>query len=269
MTLSPLELARIVEFVEADAFVALERMAPRSVVSQLGVDVRQLGGATCVRIKNAHDNPGWSLFFNGVFGLGLDAPVTEALLDTIIDWYRAADLRFRIALSPQAQPAVVPQWLEARGLTRDWEMAKLYRTTADPPSVTTDLRIAQIGAEHARAFCDISATVFNVPDSMRPLFEAAIGQLPHRHYLAFDGDKPVATASLFVSNGVGWLANGATLEEYRRRSAQSSLIAQRIRDAAALGCRWVVSEPIKDGQSYHNMLRAGFQVAYQRPNYIL
>ncbi len=52
MTPSPQEIARIVEFAEADALVALERMAPRSVVSQLGLDLRQLGGSTCLRIKN-------------------------------------------------------------------------------------------------------------------------------------------------------------------------------------------------------------------------
>lgn len=267
--MTPLEIARIVEFAEANAFAAMPRLAPRAVVAQLGLDVQHVGAATCVRIKHAQDNPGWSLFFNGVYGLGIDEPVTEALLDTIVDWYREADLRFRIALSPEARPSTIPEWLEARGLARDWEMAKLYRSTEDPPAATTDLHIERIGAEHARAFFDIGAQVFNVPESMRLLFESVIDHPQHQHYLAFDHDQPVATGSLFVHDGVGWLANGATVEGYRGRGAQSALIARRVQDAAARGCGWVVTEPIKDGQSYRNMLKAGFHVAYQRPNYVL
>ncbi len=264
-----LEIARIVEFAEANAFADMARIAPPPVVAALGLDVRQFGSAVGVRVKHSQDNPGWSLFFNGVYGLGIDEPVTEPLLDAIVAWYREADLRFRVALSPEALPREVPEWLEARGLARDWEMAKLYRTTAEPPTATTDVRIERIGAEHARPFYDICSQVFNVPESMRPLWESLIAQPQHRHYLAFDHDRPIATASLFVYDRVGWLANGATLERDRRRGAQSALIARRVQDAAACGCRWVVTEPIKDGQSYHNMLKAGFQVAYQRPNYVL
>jgi hypothetical protein len=50
-------------------------------------------------------------------------------------------------------------------------------------------------------------------------------------------------------------------------------MARRIRDAALAGCQWVVTETGEDSvdfpnPSYHNMLRAGFQPVYQRPNYM-
>ena len=43
--------------------------------------------------------------------------------------------------------------------------------------------------------------------------------------------------------------------------------------AIALGYRWFVTEtgedlPTKPNPSFHNMLRAGFRLAYQRPNYL-
>ena len=50
-------------------------------------------------------------------------------------------------------------------------------------------------------------------------------------------------------------------------------MARCIRDAARLDCRWVITETGEDlpdhpNPSYHNMLRAGFKLAYMRPNYV-
>ena len=48
---------------------------------------------------------------------------------------------------------------------------------------------------------------------------------------------------------------------------------QRLRDAAALGCRWAVTETGRDtaeqsNASYRNMRRAGFDLAYLRRDYV-
>jgi hypothetical protein len=50
-------------------------------------------------------------------------------------------------------------------------------------------------------------------------------------------------------------------------------MAQRIRAAAEAGCEWVITETGEDlprrlNPSYHNMIRTGFNLAYQRANYI-
>ena len=44
-------------------------------------------------------------------------------------------------------------------------------------------------------------------------------------------------------------------------------------DARDRGCTWIVTEtgddvPDKPNPSFHNMIRSGFKVAYQRPNYM-
>jgi GNAT superfamily N-acetyltransferase len=89
----------------------------------------------------------------------------------------------------------------------------------------------------------------------------------------FDGETSVAGGALFVKGDVGWLGIASTLPAHRRHGAQGALMARRIRDAVELGCRWVVTETGEDtpehpNPSYHNMLRTGFVLAYQRPNYI-
>lgn len=50
-------------------------------------------------------------------------------------------------------------------------------------------------------------------------------------------------------------------------------MSKRIKDAVELGCRWLVTETGEDlpehpNPSFHNMLRTGFELAYQRPNFI-
>ena len=75
------------------------------------------------------------------------------------------------------------------------------------------------------------------------------------------------------SEEVGYLAGAGTLPAARRRGGQGAIMVRRIREALALGCRWLVTETFLDtpehpNPSLHNMLRTGFQIAYERPNYI-
>lgn len=69
------------------------------------------------------------------------------------------------------------------------------------------------------------------------------------------------------------MAIAATLPEFRGRGAQSVLLARRMEAARQLGCRYAVVEtaaeqPGKVVQSYRNVQRLGFQLAYLRPNYL-
>ena len=139
--------------------------------------------------------------------------------------------------------------------------------------ISTDLRIESIGAAHAETFAGVACAAFGMPAAVGPMLTATIGRPGWQHYLAFDGEQAVATAALYVREGVGWLGVGSTLPSHRRRGAQGALMARRIRDGGDLGCRWLVTEtgedtPEQPNPSYHNMLRTGFRLAYQRPNYV-
>ena len=72
---------------------------------------------------------------------------------------------------------------------------------------------------------------------------------------------------------VGGLLGAATLPPERGRGAQGALMARRMRDAAEMGCKWVITEtgeetPDLPNPSYRNMVRLGFKLAYFRQNYI-
>ena len=84
----------------------------------------------------------------------------------------------------------------------------------------------------------------------------------------------ISAGAYYLSGDIAWLDFAATKPEYREKGAQSALLARRIDDAAAEGCRLFVVEtaeqtPEKEAPSFRNMRRYGFEVAYTRPNYIM
>jgi hypothetical protein len=263
--LSAQALAELVEFGEAEAYADLFRAAP----SDLGLRVERIGTAVALLAPRFP-----IILLNRVIGLGVREPASLATLETLLALYQQAGIHtFALQVSPATQPPELVDWLQARHLHPRDNWAKVYRRPDTDIMVPTDLRIERIGPRDAAHFARVASTAFGMPDSLRPWLEQSVGRPGWRHYLAFDGELPVATGALFMQGATGWLGAGSTLPSHRRRGAQGALMAQRIRDAAGDGCVWVVTEtgedlPHQPNPSFHNMLRTGFVLAYRRPNYI-
>jgi hypothetical protein len=211
--------------------------------------------------------------FNRIVGLGVEAPAEERQLDEIVAFYKDGGVsRFAISLSPHARPPELPGWLAARGLTRSATLVKAWRDVKAPSEIHTDLRIEAIGSSDAAAWATVERAAWGMPAAMTPWFTSSVGRPGWRHFIGFDDETPVTAAALFVSGDVGWLGFGATVPTHRRRGGHGALVARRIRDAAALGCSLLVTETSEDTEqapnpSYHNLDKAGFCLAYLRPNY--
>lgn len=259
-------LARLVEDAEAAAFADLMRSAPR----EIGFTAEETDDGT-VLLAPAFD----VLLFNRVIGLGLRRPATRAGTEALIDRFRGRGVRnFGVQLSPAAGPSALGAWMEERGLTPRDNWTKVYRV-ADAPSaaVQTGLRVERVDSDQADRFAAVACAGFGLPTVLAPLLCGAVGRSGWLHYLAWDGDVPVGTGALFTHGDVGWLGVAATVPAHRRRGAQGALMARRIVDGTALGCRWFVTEtgqdrPDRPNPSFRNMVRAGFTVAYQRPNFM-
>jgi hypothetical protein len=205
-------------------------------------------------------------------------PATEAMLDEAIAFLESAGCKNYVAqISPLAQPAQLPEWLAARGFktgdTARWNWAKMYRGNEPAPAVKTDLRVEKIGKDQADAFADVTLPVWGIPPAGRPLAKGYVGQPGWHHYVAFDGEKPVSVAAMFINGETAWLGFASTLKKYRKRGGQGAMFARRIQDGLALGVKWFVTETGEDtpedpNPSYHNMLRSGFKLAYLRRNYV-
>jgi hypothetical protein len=268
LTEIPRQTAVAIETAEFEGMAEFIEFVPESYRAQHGVSVIRIGGGIITTFKSL-DNP----LFNRALGLGLSEPVTEAMIDEILSIYGALGLeRFSLAVSPFAIPPELPGWLAARGLTSTIAWAKLWRDHDGLPEAATDLRIEEVGTERADEFAATMLAGFEMPEILLPFCAAVVGRPGWRSYLAYDGDVPVACAGLKLRDGVGWLGSAATLPSHRGRGAQGAMIARRLRDGREAGCRLFTVEtglgtPEKPNASLRNMLRHGFRLAYERPNY--
>jgi GNAT superfamily N-acetyltransferase len=245
------------------------RAAPDEVVRGMGLRVDDVNGAvlTCVASVDV-------LAFNRVLGIGIAYPATPDMIDDLVGASDAAGVnRFFIQVSPAARPPELVGWLEERGFSHYNNWVRLTRGTDSVPEFDCDLEVREIGPGEAVTFGRIVRESFDWPEGMERVIAGAVGRPGWHHYMAYDGETPAATAGHFVYGEIAWIDFAATLPEFRGRSAQKALVARRIRDAAADGCRTVIVEtgepkPEKETPSYDNMLKMGFEVAYLRPNYI-
>src|SRR5215218_6098218 len=236
----------------------------------LGAEWAEVGGAVAFGLRGL-DTP----FFNRTVGLGIARPATSEDVAAVDRFYAALGRAWStVQVAPSAQPAELVGWVEAAGWARSRRWPKLWRSLdGDLPEEQTDLRIERAGPEHAADFERIVLAAFDMVGPVGPLATATLGRNGWTHYLGFDGDEPVTAAATYVTADVAWLGWGSTLESHRGRGGQSAMFARRLADARTDGCSLAITEtgedtPEEPNPSLRNMLRAGFEVAYVRPNWV-
>jgi GNAT superfamily N-acetyltransferase len=214
----------------------------------------QAGDAVSVRIDGV---PGTEL--NRILGL-----YDLSVLDELARVYEGR--RYWVSLDPEAG---LDDELMARGFVRDGAWQK-FKRGVEPVDARTNLEIAE--ARASRDVDSILRTTWGVPPDAARWLSALADHGDWHCFVAYDGELPVAGAMLYATDEAGWLGVASTVVEYRCRGAQSALLAARIERARELGLDLLVTEtgvPAEDGPgaSYRNIVRAGFEPAYVRPNY--
>jgi hypothetical protein len=265
---SSAEFARLAERVEMAGMIDWFEAAGPELSASLGLSVVPAADGVAFR---AHGFPGF--LFNRAIGFGFESPLDEAALDGVIASYHEAGIpQFSIQPCPFAAPGEMRAWLDRRGHRAWFHWVKWLRSTDSPPEARTELRIERIGRDRAATFGAIAELVFALPGA-GAWADRLVGRPRWSHYIAFDGDSPVAIAAMFVDGEVANFLSAATLDGHRGRGAQSALIARRLRDASAVGARWAIVETAEDvperpAPSYRNQRRAGFRVLYLRPSHV-
>jgi GNAT superfamily N-acetyltransferase len=154
--------------------------------------------------------------------------------------------------------------LEQRGYepTRAW--MKFERGDAPAPPAEADLQIEE--SSDARLFGELLAG-----DPESPMAAMVGGPGWHCFFARAEG-APAAMGALYVDGTTAWIGVGFTHPDFRRRGAQSALLAARIEAARKLGATVMTTEtgaPLTDtpSSSYNNILRAGFREAFLRSNW--
>lgn len=214
------------------------------------------------------------LLFNRIIGCGIREPVRPAQLQSLLGRFRERGLRnFGVQPSPAALPPDLVAELESQHLAVRDRWTKLHRARGMPSAPETAVDVDEIGPDRATAFAEVTTAGFGMPTQLRPWIASTVGRPGWRHYIASLEGAPIAAAALFVAGDVGWLGVASTLPQARRHGAQSTLLLRRLTDASAMGCSHVITEtqeqlPDRPNPSFRNVLRAGFEVEYHRPNYM-
>lgn len=256
------------EEVERLALVELHNCATARLRTELGIKGDVIGSAF---VSVASALPASAIVINRAIGLGLGKPETEETLESIVKAYEGVS-RFFVQVHPDAQPETIGQSLLALGLEKARGWQKFERGREIVPDQQTNLDVKLIGAEHASASAKIACDGFDLGDAALPWL-ALLPTCDRWHvFVAFDGDQPTGTGAIFIDGDVAWTDFGATAPEFRKRGAQSALLAARVQFALDNGCSRVFTctgedVPGDPQHSYSNILRCGFKETYVRANY--
>lgn len=222
-------------------------------------------GGCYVTIDPERQGTAASANFNRVYLCGTESGMAPDSVERFIELFAAVGVkRFFVWLSPGPDMGVVRGWLNERGLTRvRWRgYPTLCRSGHSPVQFKTDFEIREVNA------AQVEAARGQLGDTLWPEYARPAGKQGFFHYMAFDGERPVAIAALCLFEDLGYLMAAATAETHRKRGAQQALIAKRVERAEQIGCTTLVSETLTMlKHSLRNLQRAGFQEVYQKEVY--
>lgn len=217
-----------------------------------------------VTVDPASDARAASLNQNRIYFCGGRGVSTAELLKIAALFQAHGVSRFFAWLSPGPEIAVVREWLtEVRAVKVTWTRypTLVFSGPLRARSVTYP-EVREVGRN------DIEAAGPELAGASMDGYLRSAGRPGFHHYAVFEAGRPMATAALACFEGIGYLTYACTAESFRRRGAQSALIAARVEKARDLGCALIVSQTLtmlKD--SHANLRRAGFEEVYEREVY--
>lgn len=259
------------ELAEAEVMYAFESGAPDTTRDALGIATTRLGGGVVLSMRNDPAGGYW----NKALGFGVTEPVTRELVGDVLDFYRANGST--VACLQVAPAALPPHWSDIcteLGLEDRSAWVKLVRDASPAPQASTDLRVGPVTEESALEWATVFCTAFGMPLGHLVPMVAAVVHTPGFHPLAaWDGDRVVAGANLYLTGDRASFCGAATLEQARGRGAQSVFFRDRVELARLHAARVLVAETYTEDEgehnpSLHNMHRIGFRDLYVRHNWV-
>jgi len=268
MSAPPLPLLLDIERIERRAWDDLLRVFPAPLAQAIGLETAQINHTLFLMASRVPQ-----FQFNWLHGAGLNGDDGRSITAAVQRFRAAGQHKFIIQIPPGPNADACAARAREAGLAEHalaW--AKFHRLTQDAPVVDSPLVIREVGTDERDLFAATAVAGFGMPPPLASWLAQIVGR-PHWHaYVSFEGSEAAGAAALYVDGEFAWLGIGATKPEMRKRGGQSALLARRIADAAKLGVKHATTEtgvpqPGQPSPSYTNILRAGFEIAYVRPNW--
>jgi GNAT superfamily N-acetyltransferase len=243
---------------------------PPEAASEHGVETRDFGPVQ-VSVATALARVG---MMNLVLGATAAGAVGDGHLAAATDWARSRDVDSYVPVTPGLpETEQAERRLSDSGFSPGHAWMKFVRDVHPPRfKAPADIEVVELTSGEQEPFGMIAATGFGLP-AWGAAFFANLPEHPDwRCYVARVDGEAQACAAMLVQGEVAEFGIAATLEPARGRGCQGALLHRRILDAAAAGCRTLFVEtgeriPDRPSPSYKNILRAGFEEAYLRPNW--
>jgi GNAT superfamily N-acetyltransferase len=229
------------------------------------VEVRRFGDAVVGTMCRRSPQIDWMQHVSGV------TPDNVSLVPKVAAWYHGHHIRPRFEIAPTSDFGPLSEALADVNARQTGFIDALWGRAEAPaaaPPTDVQIRVVEAGSPEASVFARVHLAGHEVPDDSFPEHWAAVAAWAAEPewwcYLAELDGQPVATAALAVDDGVGYLANAATVPSARGKGVHQALLHRRLLDACAAGCDLFVSLALPGGSSHRNIERAGLGVAYTK-----
>lgn len=241
---------------------------PEEIAREHGIELRDFGPIQAVIVT---DLPEVGML-NLLLGAAED-PGGENLARAS-DWAGKRGIAPYVPLTPGLPgSAAAAEWLQANGFEPAYAWMKFVRDPHPPRFPMPDgVEVVELSASDEEPFGTIAAIGFGLPAWAAEFFAHLPGRKGWRCYVAKVDGEAQACGAMLIEEGTAEFGVAATLEGARGRGCQTALLHRRISDAAEAGCHTLFVEtgervPDRPSASYRNILRAGFEEAYLRPNW--
>jgi GNAT superfamily N-acetyltransferase len=240
---------------------------PSQVAAEHGIERRRFGPLQASIARDLGEVPMLNMI------LGASEADREQLVDAIA-WTEERGVCAHVPLTPGLPGSeAAERSLQELGFELSHPWMKFVRDAHPPRFPAPDgVEVVELGSADEEPFGAIAALGFGFPAWAAAFFAHLPEREGWRCYVAKVGDEAQACGAMMTADGIAEFGPAATLEEARGRGCQTALLHRRILDAAAAGCHTFFVEtgeraPGRPSASYRNILKAGFEEAYLRPNW--
>jgi ribosomal protein S18 acetylase RimI-like enzyme len=180
-------------------------------------------------------------FFSGVARTNVDEGEVEATIDRL----QSIGSPFRWWVTPSTRPKELASILRARGFRHAYDapgmIADLTTVPLDaplPPGITMR-QLTRV--DELADWLAVFTVVFSSPEHEHAVWREAYARCgvgeskPWQHFVAFDGDRPLATTSVHVDGDLAGVYFVATMPEARGRGIGSAVTRAAMRYASDAG----------------------------------
>jgi ribosomal protein S18 acetylase RimI-like enzyme len=193
----------------------------------------------------------------------------ESQIQPLVAWYHDHSIKPTFEMVPGQYEAELGRELARLGFFQSGFHVSLIGEPAGLARCEDQVSIEQVAdASSMEGYLDAYVQGWGIAEKDHAQFKANVrpwlSQPGWSLYLGRANGRPVAAATLYIHDRIGYLADAATHPSFRRRGFHLALLRRRIRDAGASGADTVFSGATPFSTSHRNMERAGMRVHFVR-----